>query len=127
MTALLDRPARTALRPPRMEGINLAKARQTFAARLKQLREAAGLTQHQLAEKARLHYMSVSRLERGVRDPSWETVQLLAEALGTTCTAFEGTVAGRPPAAPAMGRPKKGEPAPEGDQGEDDGKRRKGK
>src|SRR3954470_14387477 len=60
-----------------------------FGNRLKRLRETAGLTQAQLAERAGMHRFGVAKLERGERQPSWATVQTLARALGVRCTAFE--------------------------------------
>src|SRR5262245_38289983 len=59
-----------------------------FARRLKELREAAGLTQQQLGERAGMHKLSVAKLEQGLREPSWATVQALADALGVSCEAF---------------------------------------
>jgi len=51
--------------------------------RLVELRKAAGLTQAELAVKAGLGMMQVSRIERGaVSDPQVSTVQALADALG---------------------------------------------
>jgi transcriptional regulator with XRE-family HTH domain len=67
----------------------MAKKRTTgFATRLRELREAAGLTQVQLAERAGLHLHGLTKLEQGDRAPSWSTVLALAEALGVECTAF---------------------------------------
>jgi transcriptional regulator with XRE-family HTH domain len=60
-----------------------------FGARLRELREAAGLTQLGLAQKAGLHREAVGQLERGTRHPAWETVLALAEALGVSVAAFE--------------------------------------
>ena len=60
-----------------------------FAARLRSLREAAGFTQSELAERAGLHKLGVAKLEQGLREPAWATVQALARALGVTCGAFE--------------------------------------
>jgi transcriptional regulator with XRE-family HTH domain len=60
-----------------------------FARRLRQLRDAAGLTQAQLAEKAGLHRQGVAKLETGEREPAWGTVQALAKALGVSCSSFE--------------------------------------
>ena len=49
---------------------------------LKQYRLAAGLTQEELAERARISVRAISDLERGVRrTPHKETLRLLAEAL----------------------------------------------
>jgi transcriptional regulator with XRE-family HTH domain len=89
-----------------------------FADKLRELREAAGLTQEQLAERAGLHTLSVAKLEQGVREPTWATVLELAEALGVSVAKFaEQTVnraakrvRGRPPKAvpptPPVGEPR---------------------
>lgn len=54
----------------------------TFAAILRELRLAAGLTQKGLAERARISVQGVSALERGARKvPRSDTVELLASAL----------------------------------------------
>ena len=53
-----------------------------FAVRLKELREAAGLSQQQLAERAGMHLYGIAKLEQGVREPGWVTVLDLAAALG---------------------------------------------
>ena len=53
-----------------------------FGALLKQYRQAAGLTQERLAERAGLSVRAISDLERGVnRTPRQETLDLLAQAL----------------------------------------------
>jgi transcriptional regulator with XRE-family HTH domain len=59
-----------------------------FGARLRQLRENAGLTQAQLAEKAQLHLHGLTKLEQGDREPAWATVLALSNALGVDCSAF---------------------------------------
>ena len=54
-----------------------------FGKRLRELREAAGLTQEELAAKAGLTAKAVSALERGERKrPYPHTVRSLGEALG---------------------------------------------
>ena len=70
---------------------------------LKRYRLAAGLTQEELAERARLSVRGISNLERSVRRlPQHATVALLAEALhltGADRAAFEAAArggAGRP-------------------------------
>jgi transcriptional regulator with XRE-family HTH domain len=87
-----------------------------FGARLKALREAAGLTQAALAERAGMHRFGVAKIEQGLREPGWETVLALARALNVSCSAFEA-----PPDAPAppVEPPPPSPPAPK--------RRRKGK
>jgi len=59
-----------------------------FSKRLKQLREQAGLSQQDLADRADMHRFGIAKIEQGLREPSWATVQALAKALGTNCLAF---------------------------------------
>jgi transcriptional regulator with XRE-family HTH domain len=59
-----------------------------FAQRLRELREAAGLTQEQLAERAGLYPFSLAKLEQGVHEPTWPTVLDLGAALGVEVGAF---------------------------------------
>jgi transcriptional regulator with XRE-family HTH domain len=61
----------------------------TFADRLKELRAAAKMTQHELAARSGVHRQTIATLETGERVPSWDTVQALARALGVDCKAFE--------------------------------------
>lgn len=55
-----------------------------FAARLRTLRKDAGLTQGEVAAKAGLTGPTVSLIETGRRNPSWESVQKLANGLGAS-------------------------------------------
>lgn len=50
--------------------------------RLPQHREARGLTQERLAEKAGLDQTYISGIERGVRNPGIKNIVRLARALG---------------------------------------------
>jgi len=50
--------------------------------RISQLRLEAGMTQSKLAEKSNLSIDSISRIERGDRAPSLESLEKIAEALG---------------------------------------------
>jgi predicted ATPase/class 3 adenylate cyclase/DNA-binding XRE family transcriptional regulator len=73
---------------------NMASPRSTrFGDLLRRARQAAGLTQEELAERAGLSRRGINDLERGVRQhPRKDTVALLAAALGLTDeerTAFE--------------------------------------
>lgn len=82
--------------------------KERFAARLRELREAAGLSRKELAAKAGLRSEGGIRdLEQGLRVPSWDTVLALAAALGVECTAFteEPSTEATEPRKP--GRPRK--------------------
>jgi transcriptional regulator with XRE-family HTH domain len=52
-----------------------------FARNLRQRRQAAGLSQEQLAEKTGLHPTEISRLERAAREPRLGTMLRLAQGL----------------------------------------------
>ena len=71
-------------------------AETVFGKLLVALRRESGLSQPQLADKARVSVGSVRDLEQGRRQPSWATVQALAEALGVEVTAFVDRPAKRP-------------------------------
>jgi DNA-binding XRE family transcriptional regulator len=76
-----------------------------FAGRLRELREKAGLTQEQLAERAGVKRDAVARWESGRREPGWSNVLALCAALGVTCEAFTQEPKERQPVGP--GRPRK--------------------
>jgi len=76
-----------------------------FGARLKELREAAGLSQPELAEKVGMSKGGIAHLEQGWREPSWKTVRALAKALGVTCLDFDREPTTMPEMKP--GRPRK--------------------
>lgn len=54
----------------------------TFAARLRCLRAEAGISIYALAAKCGLSRQHLGRLERGTRQPTLETAQQIARALG---------------------------------------------
>lgn len=58
-----------------------SQVRVSFGNRVRQLREARGLSQEELAHRANLHRTYVSSLERGQRNVGIENVQALALAL----------------------------------------------
>jgi transcriptional regulator with XRE-family HTH domain len=76
-----------------------------FAGRLRELREAAGLSREQLAERSGLKVGGIRDIEQARRSPAWETVVALCQALGVRCDAFLQPPADRPP--PGPGRPRK--------------------
>lgn len=49
---------------------------------IRELREAAGLSQEELAHQADIHPTWISHLESGRNNPSWGTVRRIAAALG---------------------------------------------
>lgn len=76
-----------------------------FGARLKELRERAGLTQPQLAERAGLAKAGIANLEQDRTSPAWATVIALCKALAVTPDAFTQAPSERPDA--KRGRPRK--------------------
>jgi len=101
-----------------------------FGDRLKELIERRGLSQYAVAKLSGVSKQGLSKLVMGEREPTWETVQRLALALGVDCREFtdpglaipedvEQLPRGRPrkadeaaPAAPAVkGGKGKGKPA----------------
>jgi transcriptional regulator with XRE-family HTH domain len=54
--------------------------------RIKQLRQKLALTQGELAGKINVKQAFISKIELGERSPSYETLKLIADVLGTTRT-----------------------------------------
>ena len=82
----------------------------TFAEKLRELREKAGLTQTQLAKASDLPLGSLRNYEQGQREPYWDVVFKLVRALGTDCAAFADCAEAQAAAtasAPKQGRPRK--------------------
>ena len=79
--------------------------KETLAARLKELREAAGLTQIELSQKAGLKPFKVRDIEQGKAGAKWEDIEAIADALGVSIGTFreaslepqEKAGPGRPP------------------------------
>jgi FMN phosphatase YigB (HAD superfamily) len=64
--------------------------------RLQQARQAAGLTQQQLCQRANLSFSTLTKIERGaIRAPSIFTVEAIAMALNTGLDELTGFVAGQ--------------------------------
>lgn len=55
---------------------------------LRTLREAAGLSQGELAEKSKVPRETICRIECGHQSPTVETLEALAKALGITTAAL---------------------------------------
>jgi transcriptional regulator with XRE-family HTH domain len=64
--------------------------RNQFAAWLRERRQATGLSQEQLAEKAGVHRTYISQLERDLKSPTLDVLAGLAEALEMNLKAFLG-------------------------------------
>lgn len=59
---------------------------------LQQARQAAGLTQQQLCQKAQLSYSTLAKIERGaIKSPSIFTIKTIAEVLGVSLDELVGT------------------------------------
>jgi transcriptional regulator with XRE-family HTH domain len=71
-----------------------------FADRLRELREASGMTQEKLANAAGLSLGAVRNYEQGIREPYWQVVFKLASALGVSCEAFRDCIDTEPEPAP---------------------------
>jgi transcriptional regulator with XRE-family HTH domain len=87
-----------------------------FSGRLRELREATGLSRQGLADKAGMKLGGIRDLEQGRNKPSWETVLALCQALGVPCDAFTQEPAEQSPAKP--GRPRKATAADQVDEPE---------
>lgn len=74
-----------------------------FGGRLRELREAKGLTQKELAERTGVTKDGIAKLERGERGPTWETVIALCQTLDVDVGQFAKQPAERPE--PQRGRP----------------------
>jgi transcriptional regulator with XRE-family HTH domain len=92
----------------------VAAARTKFGERLRELREAAGVSQYALAKRSTVTAQAISRLEKAEREPNWLTVVLLARALGVAVgdfdtgeTVAELTAPDTPPTATPRSRRKK--------------------
>lgn len=85
----------------------LGTANMTFADKLRQLREAKGLTRQEFAEKLEVATQTVTNWELGDRLPTFSTVLKICKALGIRCTAFEGCDFAEAEDKPGRGRPKK--------------------
>jgi ribosome-binding protein aMBF1 (putative translation factor) len=70
-----------------------ASAMTTFGERLRELRQSAGLTQEQLAERSGLSIWNIRNYEQSHREPYWSVVPRLASALLVSCDAFADAAA----------------------------------
>lgn len=64
------------------------QGRRAFGRRVRELRQAQGLSQEGLAERSGLHRTYISSLERGRRNVGLDNVHTLAKALGVKPSAL---------------------------------------
>ncbi|MDA9435689.1 helix-turn-helix domain-containing protein [Bradyrhizobium sp. CCBAU 51627] len=62
----------------------MKKPNAPFGKIIANLRNAAGLSQEELAERAKIHRTYVSQIERGLKSPTLVMLFRLAQALNTT-------------------------------------------
>ena len=55
-----------------------------IVSRIKEIREEKGITQKEVCEKAKCTIVSLSRYESGKRNPTFESVERIANALGVS-------------------------------------------
>jgi transcriptional regulator with XRE-family HTH domain len=67
-----------------------------YATKLTQLRDAAGLTQRELAEKSGVSQQAIAHYEAGDRVPGFDAVQSICKALGVSIVEFERCTHGEP-------------------------------
>ena len=81
----------------------------TFAERLRQLREKAGLTQEALARDSGLSGGGVRNYEQGIREPSFTALLKLVRGLGAkSLGVFDGVEIGDGAEKSKPGRPRRG-------------------
>lgn len=74
---------------PKVE-IRATEGRQSLGARIRKLREAAGMTQEELAATAGIARVTLVRVEGGAQSPRYETLVSLAKALSQTLAELLG-------------------------------------
>jgi XRE family transcriptional regulator, regulator of sulfur utilization len=78
--------------------------RWAFARRLRSLREALGMSQQHLADRAGLDRTQISKYERAEHTPSADALKSLAHALGTTIDHLLGATSDHRSSRPALQR-----------------------
>ncbi len=74
--------------PPRRRSQPRSPEHAALGEAMRRLRQQAGLSQEQLAERADTDLSQIGGIERGTRNPSYSTLVRLATALGTTVGAI---------------------------------------
>lgn len=74
--------------PPRRRSQPRSPEHAALGEAMRRLRQQAGLSQEQLAERAETDLSQIGGIERGTRNPSYATLVRLAAALDTTVGAI---------------------------------------
>jgi transcriptional regulator with XRE-family HTH domain len=77
-----------------------------FGPRLRETREAAGVSQTELGQRTGIAYQTIAKYERGVNEPTWPIVCLIADALGVPTDQLRDPPAAAQPEAPPRRRKK---------------------
>jgi transcriptional regulator with XRE-family HTH domain len=79
-------------------GEGMADLQREFGRRLRELRTRSGLTQQQLAGRAKMDYKYIGALERGERNPTLFNIDRVAHALGVASgDLLSGKIKAAPP------------------------------
>ena len=70
--------------------IKHAEIVQRFARRMRELRQARGMTQRELASASQIHFTYVGKLERGEVAPGLDILDRIAQALGASAATLVG-------------------------------------
>ena len=80
----LEKAVEASLTGTLIQDVDLAKKVANSGIIIKALRIDAGLTQVQLGEIAGVHASAIAQYERGIRNPTFETINNLCDAFGVT-------------------------------------------
>jgi transcriptional regulator with XRE-family HTH domain len=94
-------------------GIEPKKAARAFGDVLRDTREAGGISQEEIARKAKLNRTFISFLERGLRQPSLATMFALAGALQIRVSRLVAEVEQRLESYRVLPQSKKARPSPQ--------------
>lgn len=65
-----------------MKGLNRVEPAEAFGKVLKRVRKERGITQEYLAQESGYHTTYISQIERGLKNPTLQTLFCIAKALG---------------------------------------------
>ena len=82
-----------------------------FADKLREFRESAGFSRHEVAEMAEVHLHAIVKWERGERSPGALELAKLCRALAVPCATFnEALLAVDPPPPATLKKKRRGRP-----------------